>query len=97
MAHQPNLSEYPGCQLRVPAPRRKDKDPPFIWDYGVRAHGDILFVECAVFHVDGDLLGRFLIGGAEGQPEVPDALLHLNAVGIALAVLGCAHQNNVRL
>jgi hypothetical protein len=47
--------------------------------------------------VDGDLFGRFLISGAEGESEVPDALLHLNAVGIALAVLGRPLQNDVRL
>ncbi len=43
--------------------------------------------------VDGDLLGRFLVGGAEGEAEVPHALLHLNAVGIALAVIGGSLQN----
>ena len=47
--------------------------------------------------VDGDLFGRFLIGGAEGESEIPDALLYLNAVGIALAVVGRALQDDVRL
>ena len=38
--------------------------------------------------IDGDLFGRILMGGAEGQAKIPHAFLHLNAVGIALAVVG---------
>ena len=47
--------------------------------------------------VDGDLFSRLLVRGAEGKPEIPHAFLHLNAIGIALAVIGCSLQNNVWL
>src|SRR6202041_3047873 len=47
--------------------------------------------------VDGDLLDRFLVGGAEGKAEVPHAFLHLHAVGITLAIIGRSLQNALRL
>lgn len=37
---------------------------------------------------DGDLIGRVLVGGAEGEEEIPDAGAHLHAVGVALAIVG---------
>ena len=37
---------------------------------------------------DGDLVGRVLMCGAEGEEEIPDAGAYLHAVGVAFAVVG---------
>src|ERR1700712_283729 len=37
---------------------------------------------------DGHLIGRVLMGGAEGEKEVPYAGAYLHAVGVAFAIVG---------
>jgi len=43
---------------------------------------------------DGDLVRRVLVGGTEGEKEVPDTGAHLHAVSVTFAVFGGFGEGN---